>query len=469
MSSIPIVAAALLLFFLHRRIKRRQAHEDANDKHASLDFGLDNVSSGGPNKSNKVPEMVVTDTEKSIRPGGRKGGRGMSMDMGSPYLLPAAMNGSRESFHSMSRSMHDAEDPYGPVARSDTDSVRGPQLPKKGNASTYTRSTKRSKESMDAPMLKNASRMSRYDPNEPSSPEDNQSVDMAVYNPPPRKQSLSTAQPQPAFRPRKDSIQQRTVAQRAPPPAPLNLQASAPSQHFNLDVTAPSPVQPRPVSGRYSIDASSTMIHQPVSQPTAYAQDAQRASVMGLRPLPPDDPAEDPEQRANRIRSFYKEYFDDSRPHPPMPPMHRGPYENEYVADLYGDGGMYDGGYGQVQAPFAQPMGRRAMTPPPRGAAQIDERHRSQNSVQSTGRMNNRPPPKKQLPPPSALTSLPSPHLVGDGLSLVDFAPPITYRDRQAGRRPDSPLGVQRPYSPAVPVHSPLVKSYDDLAMMPSP
>jgi hypothetical protein len=27
--------------------------------------------------------------------------------------------------------------------------------------------------------------------------------------------------------------------------------------------------------------------------------------------LPPEDPADNPEQRANRIRSFYKEYFDE--------------------------------------------------------------------------------------------------------------------------------------------------------------
>lgn len=32
--------------------------------------------------------------------------------------------------------------------------------------------------------------------------------------------------------------------------------------------------------------------------------------------MPSDDPQENPEERANRIRSFYKEYFDDSKPEP---------------------------------------------------------------------------------------------------------------------------------------------------------
>jgi hypothetical protein len=35
--------------------------------------------------------------------------------------------------------------------------------------------------------------------------------------------------------------------------------------------------------------------------------------------------------------------------------------------------------------------------------------------------------------------------------------------------RPDSPLGSPRPFSPAVRPHTPLVGSYDDLAVLPSP
>jgi hypothetical protein len=50
----------------------------------------------------------------------------------------------------------------------------------------------------------------------------------------------------------------------------------------------------------------------------------------------------------------------------------------------------------------------------------------------------------------------------------IDFAPPTSYKDRQAGR-PDSPQGGMRPYSPMVPAHLPLVSAFDDLSVMPSP
>ncbi len=53
--------------------------------------------------------------------------------------------------------------------------------------------------------------------------------------------------------------------------------------------------------------------------------------------------------------------------------------------------------------------------------------------------------------------------------NAADFAPPVSYRDRQNGMRPDSPLGAPRPFSPAVRPHTPLASSYDDLAVMPSP
>jgi hypothetical protein len=51
----------------------------------------------------------------------------------------------------------------------------------------------------------------------------------------------------------------------------------------------------------------------------------------------------------------------------------------------------------------------------------------------------------------------------------ADFAPPTSFRELQNGRRPDSPMGIQRPYSPSVKVYSPLVPAFDDLAPMPSP
>ncbi len=82
----------------------------------------------------------------------------------------------------------------------------------------------------------------------------------------------------------------------------------------------------------------------------------------------------------------------------------------------------------------------------------------------------NRGPRGKPMPPPAPLRVLPTPHLLQeDSFALpIDFAPPTSYKDRQAGR-PESPLGGARPYSPQLPAHIPLASSFDDLSAMPSP
>lgn len=202
---------------------------------------------------------------------------------------------------------------------------------------------------------------------------------------------------------------------------------------------------------------------------------------MGLRPLPPDMPEENAEVRANRIRSFYKEYFDDSRPRPAP-----GQYVEDYDAG-FADAAIYDpetGGFampGQGR-PFAQPVGRRAMTPPPRGASRGAEPHYRQYSTQSAGGPQNRgrqgpggpppPMPSKRAPPPKPLQGLPTPHKLKDYDSVIsgpiDFAPPSTYRQYQNGSAPASPTGL-RPYSPSVKAFNPLASSFDDLSVMPSP
>ena len=213
--------------------------------------------------------------------------------------------------------------------------------------------------------------------------------------------------------------------------------------------------------------------------------DVRRLS-MGVRPLPPDDPLDNPEQRANRIRSFYKEYFDDSKPAPAG-----AEYYEDYDENYLGDGAIYDPDSGGFviggQAPYAEPYGRRAMTPPPR----VGGRRHAPTMSGSSRRMppharafssasarygpvgpsaRPRGPPKKKAPPPKALRVLPTPHLLQeDAFALpIDFAPPTSAKDRQAGR-PESPRGGIRPFSPAVRPHTPLARSYDDLAVMPSP
>lgn len=83
-----------------------------------------------------------------------------------------------------------------------------------------------------------------------------------------------------------------------------------------------------------------------------------------------------------------------------------------------------------------------------------------------------RAPQHRPMPPPQPLKSLPTPHLLKNDNAIflaADFAPPPSYRDRQAGRTPDSPSGIERPYSPAVRAHLPLANSFEDLSSMPSP
>lgn len=481
--SIPTVSALVVLFFLHRRIRRRQAAEDANDKHKSLDFGLGVVSGPkGGARQPKLPEMTITDMEKSTNNIMR--GRGLSMDMTSPYLLPAAVQNSRESFHSMSRTVSDAEDPYRPVTFvNDTDSVysaanRGI---KKDNASVTTRSTERSNERRNPFSNDNAISPKSYKSHDftgrqpPAPPAARRASVQSKPLPNPNRQSRSMAPPpnqQPTFGAVPVIYESRTNGNNG-----LGLEFGGQDQAFQ--VTPPSPPghdEPQAPTHRYSITEAPAL-----REPMQLAVD-RRVSVMGLRPLPPDDPTDNPEQRANRIRSFYKEYFDDSKPNPPGQYPEVNPYESVYEQDYYdyADGAVYDpetGEYiGAPAAPFAQGMGRRAMTPDARGPSLPYGRVRSNTSHQSTGHINNRAfqkgpmPPKKKLPPPAALTSLPTPHMLKDDMMLspISFAPKVTYRDHRLGRGADSPTGTSRPYSPAVQVHSPLVRSFDDLMVIPA-
>lgn len=236
--------------------------------------------------------------------------------------------------------------------------------------------------------------------------------------------------------------------------------------------------------------------------------DARRLS-MGFRPLPPDavNEVDDPELRANRIRSFYKEYFDESKPAP------EGQYYEDYDQNYLGDGAYYDPGSNNFVMPYAQPVTRRAMTPPPRGPPRFQGPPRGVHSSMGGMNMNGMGPmgpmggmrgvpgprayssasgrmppgPRAQssasqrmgggprgrpLPPPEDLPTLPTPSKLRDDsfalFNAMDFAPPSTYRDRVAGRS-ESPLGERRPYSPAVPSFIPTNSAFDELPDMPTP
>ena len=321
--------------------------------------------------------------------------------------------------------------------------------------------------------------------------------------PPPTLQTNNRKSPPPAIN--TETIQQEALR----PPRQQSLHASAqPSLEQNflddasdygeaLRVQPPSP---------HDSQQDQNNEHRRSSQAAIPANDEKALGVddgglgydvrrlsMGMRPLPPEDPTDNAEQRANRIRSFYKEYFDDSKPGPapaaaPAPTAPGGYYE-DYDENYLGDGATYfDPVSSQFitsgpEPPYAEPYPRRAMTPPPRtfggrghaatfsaGSRLMPPGPRAFSSASGRFVPPGRGIPQKKLPPPGPLRQIPTPHMLReDAFALpIDFAPPSSARDRQAGR-PDSPRGGLRPYSPAVPVHNPLVSSYDDLAVMPSP
>ena len=297
---------------------------------------------------------------------------------------------------------------------------------------------------------------------------------------PPRKQSLPSSTEQSHYRDFLDDASDYGDGLQVIPPSVRSSQAS----QYEMDRQSSQAYMPPIHENSLGVEDG----HRPGFDP--------RRLSMGFRPLPPDDPTDNPEQRANRIRSFYKEYFDDSRP---APMRAAGDYYEDYDQQYLGDGAIFDpasgrfvtsqpqyaGPHGQPRSrPYAEPYGRRAMTPPPRAPPGYGRRHaatmsgsskvmppRSRAYSSHSGRLgpSGRGPPQRQLPPPQPLNVLPSPHLLKEDTFLpMDFAPPSTARERQAGRS-ESPRGGLRPYSPIVPAHMPLASSFDDLAAMPSP
>ncbi|KAI8934084.1 hypothetical protein NX059_008847 [Plenodomus lindquistii] len=533
---IPICGLAVTLVYLHFRNKKKLSAEDARDKYKSLDFGME-PGVGGVKTAKKGPEMSVSEKEQR-----GTHDRGLSLETGSPYILPVGLHGSRESFHSMSRSQFDPHDPYRPVTfLKDDASIRSPSRTRGDHASVYTTSSGGTqKDRMGDGLLKNASRMSRspvpvrgdsLSPDgtrspdsqfpEPTSalsplnprfsnsplplsseiPGDEPKTQYAAFKP----MSIPTISiPEPAVTNREVT---RSPVETTGSPLPPRVQSQQAVVHQNANtnsilstssygdgfqVTPPSPR----LSQTLEEPASPKPLQPQPQRPNGlgvenFTGNSNRLS-MSLRPLPSDNPEEDPEQRANRIRSFYKEYFDDSKPEPASTHAYNDYYE-DYGSE-YQDGTLFDSRNGnfivaQPNAPFAEPITRRAMTPPPRAPPRFRSNtatgphpHMSSSSMASSqyppprglSSMSGRlpAPAKKALPPPAALSSLPTPAKLTENSMVfdpIDFAPPVSFRERQNGMRPDSPLGTPRPFSPAVRPHTPLVGSYDELPVLPSP
>ncbi|KAL1872174.1 hypothetical protein Plec18167_006777 [Paecilomyces lecythidis] len=560
---IPIVCAIIVLIFLHRRHLKRLRNEDANDKHKSLDFGMDAVESGAgprPGKPGNLGGVEMSEAEKMDR----KGGKGMSLDMvGSPYLLPPGLHGSRESLRSLSRSISIDDDKYRPATSflGDNASMRSYSHFPKDDASSVGGASRLGGDDMNQNLLMNAQRMSRssppvvsepleapapahLNPEEPSreprlpsmafmpmempvqntNPEHDRSNDLPAEN----AHTESSDLPGQALSATVHSAEAEAVTEevshressKSPPSSP-ELKSPFSVESFSAqmvsDSSGPSDVQRQPprISLPFSdaasdygdmpkfdsdIPAVNIMAaeeedkqHQqdasarngPVSElaPAEYTYDTRRLTL-GVRPLPPEDPSDNPEQRANRIRSFYKEYFDDNKPGA------EGGYSEPFGPEFYGDAAVYDQSTGDILTgpprPWAEPVGRRAMTPPPRAPPRFQggARHMPTGSggggfmspgprafSSASGRIPGPPRgPRKPRPPPEPLHVLPTPHALKDDSMIlpIDFAPPQTFRDQREGR-PESPMGGLRPYSPGVRAHTPLASAFDDLMAMPSP
>ncbi|KAJ5949726.1 hypothetical protein N7454_001310 [Penicillium verhagenii] len=571
-AGVPIVCAIIAFIILHRRHVKKLLREDANDKHKSLDFGMDDVNprrtkpdSGG------MPQMM----EPSH-------GKGLSLDV-YPYLMPPGLHSPRDSIHSISRSIDD--DKYRPATFITNDNASIMSYPRsRDDASSVAGSTTRfgASEEPNSGLLRNAQRMSR------SSPPLHRRPSEAPTSPPPAHLHQDYPGPIPGMNPYpvQHGDQAHGVAvgsphadsnihERAASPSESEPQFNLPEPQFNLpesqfnfgsaselhfetpahahgndsntfdedrpnfplsdSVPSHHELEPAQASAvqlpRISFPASDITssdygddhrkselmipevnIHgaaeaehhqyqhqqepnkipefpeEPQNLEPAYdAHRDTRRMTLGVRPLPPEDPADNPEQRANRIRSFYKEYFDDSK--------RETTYYEDYGSEFYEGSYVYDPTNGDYfdaapPAPFAEPVGRRAMTPPPRAPPRFQgaARHMATNSAGNNGfggpgprafsSASGHPGPRgpRRAKPPAALQALPTPlqvlptpHMLKDDaiLTAAAFAPGKSFRDQQAGR-PETPTGGLQPYSPALRAHTPLMSSFDDLAVIPS-
>ncbi|KAI0518206.1 hypothetical protein F5B22DRAFT_76525 [Xylaria bambusicola] len=587
---IPLVVALAVLAYFARKGVLRRRREEAASKFKSMDFGLQETlpSKGGKRKS------AFFGKEKE---GGHKTQLSMDMNLSSPYLLPPNLHASRESFNSLAKTLHQADDPYRPVtdyAGSDVGSLRSfKRGPATRTSSIYTSKTRPSgdiprqqreiptsplqsplpvaqplshspaqQEEMLSTPAKNEFRFVDDGPGVTQVPEIQEPAAVATLaTRKPATQSPRSLSPEVKEAPVPmvaEIVDERDSLPRGAPNSQMHTtglgimdrhmsQASSTSQSSDAKgmpmAIRPPRKESMPVinapkmnqeyqgyddhmqfednqfsSHRDEDELHMSVHHEQNVHPHSAGlgvpdQDNRRLSV-GLRPLPPDDflESEDPEFRANRIRSFYKEYFDDSKAdqnRPPMPQPKQGGYYEDYDAGYMGEAAYFDPDTNAFVMPYAQPVTRRAMTPPPNnrrpmpgpgprgppgphgphrgppmsGGPQVRPRAGSTMSGRAWGPRSPRPgssasnprfggQPKKPMPPPAALNSLPTPSKLKDDsfalMGAVDFAPPPSFKDQATGRS-QSPLGERVPYRVNTPVHSPLVSAFDDTPALPSP
>ncbi len=616
-----------MLIYLHRRGVRKQRKEDLADPHKSLDFGMMMDPSKSSAKAKRKSAFFGAEKET----GASRRQLSMDMNLSSPYLLPPELQSSRESLHSLARTLHQNEDPYRPVAQyagSDVASMRTMQKEVRDGSSVFTESSSSPDPSIkprsfasSAPLVlpprqnslpkppmspttplpahvhqnenvtplpgQAASTNGHIVPLEPIIPvietvpypdDDLHAVSInisapGIREPPPAAQKGLPSPPTPragSFASTDsrlgDAMTDRNSGAAGLPrasarsargePEPIGLAFTSPqsvSDSFHgrqesaiLQGPFATPIVEEPQeyyggqhstlnsvpeqhSAPYGYEDRGRTLHR--RQSSEYPQDLSQSGLdvpqfdsrrlsVGFRPLPPDElmDTEDPETRANRIRSFYKEYFEESKPEAGGQQQFGGgnaQYFEDYDANYLGETAFFDPDSNAFVMPYAQPVARRAMTPPPSGSRFPGPRAGPRVMHGSIGGMSlpggrprghlrpgsetssrlgprpgssasNRPGPpragsvmsgasarsRQPLPPPAVLNTLPTPSKLRDDsfalLGAIDFAPPPTFKDQATGRS-QSPLGERRAYQLKVPASTPLVSSYDEMAALPSP
>lgn len=553
-SAIPIVIACIVLYFLHRRHMKRLRMEEIHDKTKSMDFGMGfgagagarkaNAEKTGKGHKNNQLSMDLDLNNPYVLPGTLRGSReslsslGKGLDAGDPRygLRPGTSHSRPGTSHSQMGGLGAGAKSYAPSHHSNL------AHSKTRESSTYTASIRNeddspngSTTSMSDELLKKAQGMAMSSPPPPRPPTvpriQTQAPELRIPSAPP---AAAIRPASPSMRPglpaalqpgsAKDfslgSHQLPVISTDATPKLDFefNLTVSAPSLATKAEVpqvpeSARAEVRPPSDASNYDDDvnnviqfrlstASENEAVEPASRkvtrdtlaPGAY--DNRRLS-MGFRPLPPDGmPDESAEERATRIRSFYKEYFDDSNgdgDRQSFYPPAGGYYEDitdAYMPSIYQDDSapVYDHASGNFVVPgtrpFAEPPTRRAMTPPPRmqygyegpragSSASNRMPPPGPRSFTSQGMHGPQPrgPLRRPLPPPAPLKNIPSPaHLGEDAFANpLAFAPRVKVQDIATGRDSPSLRPGERPYSPHVPAHTPLASAFDDLPSLMAP
>jgi len=522
-----------------------------------MDFGLDLAPTGRNNTGG-----MMNGNGSREKPGTHKNQYSLEMDpaIPAPYLLPPELNNSRESLHSMTRQYAGGDDSYSLAHALPTSpmSTVGPMnnyahshsARSNRESSLYTTSPADDAQSTDsytAELLGHGVKSALTSPPVPAipshhilptsvqttaSPTTHQANEAQAvpqrFGPPSNGNRSLPSNPRPPRDQTPQVVREQQEARHSMDDIPLDDTYGL-KEHENYYVTPPSPkdyVVPHTIGA--DTEHNSRLSYQPdVPYPSYGAlevapgdgRDMRRVSV-GLRPLPPAaEPGDTPEERAMRIRSFYKEYFDDGKDGkrnsamdyysqvPPVPsqpttsynqehhdPYDNGGYDDDYRMSFMADDvtPVYDEETGQyVMAgngprPYAEPPMRRAMTPPPRGPPRMQNGprgppggHRPFSS--QSGRMYGPPammgargrPAPQVLRPIVPLHILPSPHLLTEEAfaSPIGFAPGPRARDYQNNTASEtgSLRGGVRPYSPTVRAHTPLVSSLEELNALPNP